>query len=334
VSMIATLYYEPLWIFGRANERVAQINELKGKRIATGEPGSGTRALVRQMLSVNGIGDGGSAVLEVGTIEGLRLLESGEVDVAMLVGGADTPLILQALRNPRLSLVSMVRADAYVRRFTYVSKLVLPAGTLDLANGVPEREITLIGTKAMLVARDDLHPALTALFIEAAREVHGGQGPFEAAGEFPSLAPVDLPVSPEAAQFTRHGPTFLSRYLPFWAANFVERALTLVLPLAVVIYPLLHFVPQVLRWRFRSRVFRWYGELAMLEHDVQTRIGALPVERWMADLDRIEQATERIFIPPSIASDAYTLREHVAVVRNAVLAKVRKTDADPGFRTG
>ena len=48
--MLASLYYEPLWIFYRDPATLSQINELAGKRIAVGVPGSGTRALADQLL--------------------------------------------------------------------------------------------------------------------------------------------------------------------------------------------------------------------------------------------------------------------------------------------
>ena len=68
-------------------------------------------------------------------------------------------------------------------------------------------------------------------------------------------------------------------------------------------------------------MYRWYGELALLERDVATRKGALPVEKWLQDLDRIEHAVEGIRTPTSFAIEAYTLREHIGFVRRAVLAK-------------
>ena len=86
-------------------------------------------------------------------------------------------------------------------------------------------------------------------------------------------------------------------------------------------------MPQFLRWRVRSRINRWYGELAMLERDVATRQGPLPVEKWLQDLDRVEQAAEQIHTPASFASEAYTLREHIGLVRRAVLAKAGPTAA-------
>ena len=104
----------------------------------------------------------------------------------MLVGGAQTPMIQQAMRDPAIKLMSLARVDAYPRRFTYLSKVTLPAGTIDLGTIIPDRDVQMIGTKAMLVARSGLHPALINLLTDAAREIHSDQGYFEAAGEFPS----------------------------------------------------------------------------------------------------------------------------------------------------
>ena len=231
------------------------------------------------------------------------------------------PAVWQALHDPSLKLMSLERADAYPRRFSHITKLTLPAGTIDLALHIPEQEVKLIGTKAMLVARDGLPPAIINLLLDAARELHSEQGYFEADDEFPNTAPVDLPVSADANRHHRFGPSLLHRYLPFFVATYVERLIILLVPLLVVLVPLINFLPQLLRWRVRSRIYRWYGELTLLERDVGSRTGTLPIEQWLADLDRIEQAAARIRTPASFASEAYTLREHIGLVRRMVLAK-------------
>jgi TRAP transporter TAXI family solute receptor len=325
--MLASLYYEPLWIFYRDAATLTQLNELHGKRIATGVVGSGTRALVTQLFTANGLTDArgvgrdNTDIVALGGDDALRALKAGEIDAALFVGGAETPVIQEALRDPVVKLMSLGRADADSRRFPFLTKLTLPSGTIDLALNIPDHDITMVGTKAMLVARDSLHPALIDLLVDAAREIHGHQGYFEAAGEFPGTAPVDIPVSPFADEHKRFGPSFLRRYLPFWLANLVERAIILIVPLIVILVPLMNFLPQFLRWRVRSRIYRWYGELALLERDVATRQGTLPVEKWLQDLERVEQAAEHIHTPTSFASEAYTLREHIGLVRRKVLAK-------------
>ena len=331
--MLASLYYEPLWIFYRDSATLTQINQLQGRRIAIGVPGSGTRALVDQVFEANGltvskgVGRGNTDLVALGGGEGLEALKAGEVDAVLFVGGAQTPLIQRAINDPAIKLMSISRADAYPRRFPFISKLVLPAGTIDLAHNIPAQEVQTIGTKAMLVARDGLHPALINLLIDAAREVHGGQGYFEAAGEFPGTAQVDIRVSEYADQHKRFGPSFLYRYLPFWLAAVVERTIIVVVPLLVVLVPLANYLPQFLRWRVRSRIYRWYGELALLENDVTNRTGTLPIEQWLSDLDRIEKAVEEIKTPTKFASEAYTLREHIGLVRRTVMARAAGTSA-------
>ena len=55
VEMLASLYYEPLWIFYRNAVPLTRMNELHGKRIAIGTAGSGTRTLVAQLFVANGL---------------------------------------------------------------------------------------------------------------------------------------------------------------------------------------------------------------------------------------------------------------------------------------
>jgi TRAP transporter TAXI family solute receptor len=319
--MLAGLYYEPLWIFSHGMAKVTQINQLQGKRIATGIDESGTRAFLEPLLRANGLTPANTTLVPLGGDDALRGLLAGELDAAAFVGGVQSPTILAALRNPELALMNLDRADAYARLFPYITKLTLPPGTIDLALDEPKAEVTLIGTEAMLVAREGMHPALINLLMDAAHEIHSGQSYFEAAGEFPRTNRVDLPVSVDADRHQHFGPTFLHRYLPFWLASLVERLIIVVVPLVVVLVPVFSYLPQFLSWRVRSRIYRWYGELKLLERDVGARKGTLPIEQWLADLDRIEVAVEAIKTPASFASQAYTLREHIGLVRRAVLAK-------------
>ena len=327
--MLASLYYEPLWIFYRGTDTLLQLNQLRGKRISVGTPGSGTRAFIVPLLAANGIDERNTEMWGYGASEAQDALRDGRIDAAFIVGAAKTPIIMDALHNPAFKLMSLPRADVYPRLFPHITRLTLPPGMIDLAGNVPNEQIDLLGTKAMLVSRDTLHPALINLLIDAAREIHEGQGRFEAAGEFPGTVPVDLRVSPYADQHTRYGSSLFYRYLPFWVATLIERMIIIVAPLIVVLIPLSTYLPKVHTWWVRSRIYRWYGELVLLERDVHSRKGLLPVAQWLATLDRIERAVESVKAPVSFASEAYTLREHIALVRRAVLAR-RETSAEEG----
>jgi TRAP-type uncharacterized transport system substrate-binding protein len=319
--MLAALYYEPLWIFYRASDSLSQLDDLRFKRVAEGAPGSGVLVFMEPLLAANNVTGFNTQLLPLANLDAMRALQAGKVDAAVMVGAVKSPAIWQALHDPALKLMSLGRADAYPRRFSYITKLTLPAGTIDFALHIPDRNVDMIGTKAMLAARADLSPAIVNLLVEAARELHEEQGFFEAGSEFPNATPVDLPVSPDAERHFRFGPSFLQRYLPFFVATYLERLIVLLVPLLVVVVPLSNLLPRLLSWRVRSRVYRWYGELTLLERDVDLRRGKLPIDRWLADLDRIEQGAARIRTPASFASEAYTLREHIALVRRTVMSK-------------
>ncbi|MEO8486745.1 MAG: TAXI family TRAP transporter solute-binding subunit [Betaproteobacteria bacterium] len=327
LEMLAALYFEPLWVFYRGDATLVQLDELRYKRIAIGTPGQGVYAFVEPLFAANNITGFNSELVPIGNVQAVRALQEGRVDAICLLGAVTSPAVYQALHDKELKLMGHLRAEAYERRYPYVTRLTLPPGTVDLALRIPEREVQLFATEAMLVAREGLAPAIADLFIEAARELHAGRGYFERRTQFPNTEFVDLPVSVEADRHLRFGPSLLQRHLPFFVATYVERLVILLVPLLFLLVPLANWLPQLLRWRSRSRVYHWYGKLALLERDVGRRQGELPIERWLAELDRIEHAAASIRLPSSMASEGYTLREHVALVRNAILGR---READRG----
>lgn len=321
VVMLASLYYQPLWIFVRRGERIDSLAALAGKTIGMGMLGSGTNTLGAPLLAANGVKENTAKLVHIPTDRTRLAVQTGEIDVALMVGSVHTPAVTEALTAPTLELVNLAQAEAYQQRYPYLSRRTLYAGAISFAPNVPPRDVALIATEAMLAARDTVHPAIVSLLLETIRDEHDDQGYFETPGEFPNVDQVDLPVSVDAVRHKRFGPNLLYRYVPFWVAAFVERFVIIVLPLLLVVLPVVQRLPQVLNWRARSRVYRWYGELKLLERDVEVTRGTLPIEKWLADLDRIERAAEQIKTPASFASESYTLREHINLVRRTVLTK-------------
>ncbi|MFO1029154.1 MAG: TAXI family TRAP transporter solute-binding subunit [Acetobacteraceae bacterium] len=319
--MIASLYYEPLWIFTRRGEAADALSAFAGKRILIGSPGSGTNMLATQLLRASGVTAENATLLSIPTRRAVSALKEREIDVAMIVTGPRGAALHAALTDPDLELVGLAQADAYPQRLTFITRRTLHAGAIDFVPLIPPRDTALLATKAMLVARDTVHPAIVNLLLEVIRDVHNDRGFFEAPNEFPNIDLVDIPVSPDAVRHSRFGPSLLYRYLPFWVATVLERFIIIVVPLLVILLPPLRFLPQIADWRVRRRIYRWYGQLIVLEHDVQAREGELPLKQWLSDLDGIERAVEHTRIPESFASEVYTLREHIDLVRRAVLAK-------------
>jgi len=275
------------------------------------------------MLKANGIEPQGTTrFIEVDAKDPEKDLIEGRLDVIFMMGDStSSKLMRQLLRSPKIHLYNVTQADAYARRIRYLNKLVLPMGSLDLGKNLPAQELNLVAPTVELIARDNLHPALSDLLLEAAREVHSGPGLFKKRGEFPVPLEHEFRISPDAARYYASGKTYLYRTFPFWLASLLARALAVLVPLALLLVPALRFAPTIYRWRIESRIHRWYKVLFDLERDAL--VVKSPQERaeLLRHLDTIEASVNRIVIPASFGDMFYDLRGHVDFVRNRLMAE-------------
>jgi len=313
---LGSVYPQPMMVYCRHPEPVELLSQLKGKRIAVGPEGSGTRVLALKMLKANEMDGSPTVLLELQGDDAVKQLKEGAIDAAFLMGDSATPAVMRTLRGlPDIQLASFRQADGYLRKFKFLSKETLPEGAMDLAKNYPPRTLTLIGPTVELVARDDLHPALSDLLIRAAREVHGTPGMFRNAGEYPAPLARDFRISDDAERYYKSGEQFLYKRLPFWLASLVDRLLVLVLPLLVIIVPATRLAPAIYRWRIRSRIYRWYGALMAIEREMRGTPTPEQKEKVHARLDEISRAVSELRTPASFADQLYVLRDHVAAVR-------------------
>ncbi|MDH3319330.1 MAG: ABC transporter substrate-binding protein [Betaproteobacteria bacterium] len=313
---LAALYYEPLWIFYRGNQELSLLNQLAGKRLAIGPEGSGTRALALTVLGAAGAARDPGALLPLSGTDATDALVAAKVDAALFVAGPDAPVVQRLLRTPGVRLMSMAQADALSRRFAYLATVSLPQGVIDLATDVPPRDLTLVATTAYLVAREDFHPALVSVLLQAAQRVHRAGGVFQRNGEFPAARDGDFPLSEDAQRFFRSGPPFLQRYMPFWVANLLERLLVLLVPLIAVMIPVIRIFPGVYNWRVRLRVFRWYRQLRAVELESAENPSPERVAELLAQLDEIQDGVNRTRVPLTYSDYAYNLKLHIDLVRS------------------
>jgi TRAP transporter TAXI family solute receptor len=327
LTSLGSLYFEPIWVFVRSAKQPKRLTELTGKRVSVGVAGSGTQAVALPLLADNGITGETAKLLELGVSDSVKALEIGEIDAAVIVGSATSRTVRAVLALPGVRPMSFERADAYVRRYSYLSKVVLPMGTVDLAKNLPREDVTLLAPTATVVVNQEMHPALVDLMLLTLKDTHGAGGYLEAPGEFPSPRYVTYPLEPAAQRFYERGPPFLQRYMPFGAANLVDRLKVMILPLLTLLYPLFKVVPPLYNWRMRARVTRWYKELEAL--DDQLTAGSISRAEAREQLDAIEHSVERVSVPAGFAASAYTLRLHIDYLRNKVEGRVKDGDAPP-----
>ncbi len=321
VVSLGSVSFQPMLIFYRGSEPFQLLSQLKGKRLVIGPPGSGARSLALTLLALNGISNNTTATfVDLDSAAAARALADGSVDAIFLMGdSASVDVMRELLRSQTIHLFDVTQADGYVRRVTYLSRIDLPKGSIDFGNDIPDHDISLIGPTLELLARSDLHPALSDLLLEAAQQVYGKPGLLRRQGEFPAPLEHDFPISADALRFYKSGKGFFYRYLPFWMASLANRILVAFVPLVLVLVPALRLVPRLFRWRIQLLIFRWYRSLLSLEREVQTQEARTQPERFLTRLDKIEIAVNSMKVPASFAEQFYSLRGHIAFVRDRIL---------------
>jgi TRAP-type uncharacterized transport system substrate-binding protein len=312
---LGTLFYEPLWLFSH-NQHLETHEQLRNLRISIGPEGSASHKLAPELFASVGVFDQKSAtLLSLTPQESSAKLLNGDLDVAVLMGAWETPTVRQLLVAKGIDLVPIRRADAFVALYPFLNKLVLPAGVASLEDNRPPTDVLLIASKANLVVRDDLHPAIQYLLLEAASHIHFGPGIFQKEGQFPAPEAVDLPLSNYARQFYKTGSPFLQRNLPFWLAVLVQQFLVLLLPVVGVLYPLLRVTPGLFMSIQSRRVYGLYSELRLLEKELDSAGSAELHQDFIERLDRLEDRASDLWVPPSLRPHLYNLRLHIRLVR-------------------
>jgi TRAP transporter TAXI family solute receptor len=334
---LCSVYSEPVWVFYRralgegasfdrsASHSRVNLQDLKGKCLAVGTPGSGTRAVAVQLLKelqVINARDAASIATELKPLGGSHAAEAllnGQVDAAFLVTSAESPVIRRLLESPNIELMSFERAKAFEKRFPFLSSVTLGAGVIDLQANLPRRDIQLLAPTANLVCRRDLHPALVPLLMKAAHRVHEEGGFLDEAGTFPSSGHLDMPISADARRYLKSGPSPFYKYLPFQIAVGLDRTKLFLLPLVTLLIPLLKTAPPIYRWRIRCKIFKWYRGLREIDARLRENDTAWDVSAEIDRLENMEVELSEVSVPLSNMYEFYALRMHV----DFVLKKLR-----------
>jgi TRAP-type uncharacterized transport system substrate-binding protein len=309
---------EPLWLFFRGRRQADIPRRLAGKRLSIEPEGSAGRVLARRLLALNAVPESSLVLLGLPPEQGAEALLRGDIDGVVMLTSLRSPVVWKLLAADGIVLQGYPRADAYVARFPSLTKVVLPTGVADLARNIPPNDVPLLAVEASLVVRRDLHPALHYLLLDDASEIHGGAEIFQKAGRFPAGEGVDLPLSEQARRFYQSGLPFVYRLFPLWLAGMAERLLILLIPLVVVVLPALRFLPGMYQYMVEHRIYSLYGQLKLLEGELEEAGPGQPPEHIAAALEDLAKRANHLSVPLRYAQRLFILKSHIAMAQAEV----------------
>lgn len=322
LQTLGSIGYEPIWFFYRGADKnggLQKFSDFSGHKVAIGAIGSGTHTEAMHMLALNGL-DTSPNLVSMPTSDAVAAIERGDIDAIFLIQGLRSGNVQRLLNNPDLHLANFIRAETYAQNIPYLERLTIPMGGLDLKRNFPAEDTQLVATTTELLTKKNLHPAIQMLFMQAAQEINGKEDFFTKRGEFPAFHGTGLHESEQAALYYQKGLPFLMNHLPFWLAEFIHRTIFFLLPILVIAFPVIKYLPEFWENRMRDRINNVYAQLEKLERNITGNIDPAQQAAYLARLDEIEHLAFKLKHSNTHSLEYYTLRGHIDYVRSCLQA--------------
>ena len=309
LESIASIYYEPLWLFSQKSSKPIQyISELGSLRVSIGEKGSGTSALVSQIIEANALIESATKIKHLSLTDSYTALKQQEIDAFFSVVSVDSPIILNLLEDDDIQTLSLKRVKAYEKKFSYLQGITIYEGSIDLVKNLPSYDITLLATTATLAVRKDVDDTLVRLVAKVLKSENTRND------GFPSMDFLELPINVQAKSYLLNGDSFLEKIFPYWIASNIDRFKIMIIPMLTLLIPLFKGFLPLYRWRIRSKIYRWYKKLDHHDqkwenYDDKDLTDAIKEIKYLQN--EIKEHTD---VPLSYMNEYYMLKTHVDFV--------------------
>ena len=299
IMSLGQISYLPYWIFYRSENEWSDLDSLKGKRIAIGAESTGRHKFAKALhLDINTP----MADLVLSGEEATKALREGRVDAIIITGAFSIPQIQELLRDSSIRLLNFPRAEALTKIFPQLKHLVLPAGIVDFEKNIPPHDVNIIATSISVLVRHDLHPRIVHLLAQTLEKVHSGVGPFHTVGTFPTQYDTVYPISNEARDYYKNGPSFINQFIPFWATNYIVRLLATLATIFAIVIPLIKLITKLYNWFIKRYTDNLFQKMRLMDIELRNTIEPERLEALKKNLNNIEHT---VHLLPMRHTDLY-----------------------------
>jgi len=183
---IFLLHSEPFTVIVRKDSNIKSFNDIKGRKVNVGTPGSGVRGTMEKLMRKKGwrMSDF-KAATELKSNELPSALCSGKIDVVLFTSGHPNGLITDITNKCETNLLPVEGSDVeeLIKEYPYYTKATIPAGMYNGNNS----EIRTFGVKAALVSNASLPDEVVYQLVKAV---------FDNIEDFKTLHPVFANLEP------------------------------------------------------------------------------------------------------------------------------------------
>ncbi|MBR3120336.1 TAXI family TRAP transporter solute-binding subunit [Oceanobacillus profundus] len=174
VLAIGALYPETIQIVTTADSGIASVEDLAGKSVSVGAPGSGTYVNAEQILEIHGMtmDDIDPQNLDFG--ESTGGIQDGTIDAAFITAGTPTGAVegLSATVDVSVVPIAQDKIDEMIEQYPYYAADTISAGTYGL-----DEDVNTVAVLAMLavvdsVSEDTVYDITKAIYENADSMAH------------------------------------------------------------------------------------------------------------------------------------------------------------------
>lgn len=205
-SAIGAIYPEVIQIFVRRESNIKTINDLKGKRVSVGPPGSGTEVSARQIFGIYGLDYKQKKDFDARYISFAETADQFKdklIDAGYAVLGVPNAALqdITAVAPIRLLEISDEMFKKIKEKYPYYSQITIPGGTYK----GQDQDVKTVTLKAILLVRDDVDKELvynlTKTLYENASEVAAGHALGKHIKLETAMEGISIPFHPGALKY-------------------------------------------------------------------------------------------------------------------------------------
>lgn len=164
LRVVAPLHPNVTHVLVGATSPIEKIEELRGRRVSVGAPGSGTEQVARHILEAHGLDYRAIRPQYLSFSESVSALADGAIDAAIISAGYPASAVLEGLSTGRARLIPIDTAGQRILRdrYAYYSPASIPADAYPGMTGA----IPTVAVLNWIVAREDLPDEVVRLVLD------------------------------------------------------------------------------------------------------------------------------------------------------------------------
>ncbi|MFC2949005.1 TAXI family TRAP transporter solute-binding subunit [Virgibacillus sediminis] len=153
VQALGSLYPETIQIVTSKDSGISSVEDLEGKSVSVGAPGSGTYVNAEQILEVHGLTMDDINAQNLSFDESTSGIQDGNIDAAFITAGTPTGAVegLGATVDVAIVPIEQDKIDELIEEYPYYAEDTIEAGTYGL-----EEDVTTVAVLAMLAVTEDV----------------------------------------------------------------------------------------------------------------------------------------------------------------------------------